>query len=166
MQHAHAETLVGWYRDEVLGEALFLELAKVSADLPEQAAKWRTLANLEHCVQERIAVVLRERGVPIPQHDTDWQRGQAFAKPFLGADWGAVMRQLLPEGIKSLKTMQEAVGRMPPDLRAIARFVVAHEEALVEFITREIEGRGHDSLEGVVILLAEAEWKSSADRST
>lgn len=157
MHDAACAKLLEWYRDEILGEALFLELADAARDDREHAAKWRMLANLERCVQERLAAALTKRGVPLPDPEEDWQRGQAFAKPLLGIPWTELMPLLLPEGVKSHRAMQAAATSMPSDLSTLAQFVVAHEQALIDFMTSEIGGKGNESLEPVTKIIAEAQ---------
>jgi hypothetical protein len=49
--------------------------------------------------------------------------------------------------------MKAAEARMPADLLPLARFVTAHEQALLDFVVRELDHEGMDSLDPVCSVL-------------
>lgn len=147
--------LLEWYRGEIAGEAFFSALAHRTEE-PRQAAKWRTLARLEHFVAARLRPVLNARGVEIPAAEADVRRGQESALEYLNLPWQEALGRLRPYLDGYVREFQAAESRMPQDLQPLAQFVTAHERVLLEFVIREIEDGGRNSLHGARQLLGEA----------
>ena len=151
----HLDELLEWYGDEIAGEAFFFALAQSAAE-PELAAKWRTLARLEQFVAERLRMTLEARGIRMPSAELDLRRGLQSAQEYAGLTWREALDRLRPELDRYVRDFQAAESRMPEDVQLVARFVTAHEQALLEFVTRELDHEGHHSLDAVLGLLGEA----------
>ncbi len=154
MQKYLAE-LLEWYCGEIGGEAFFSALAR-SASAPEQAAKWRKLAELERYVAGRLRAALEARGVTMPSAAPDLQRGLESAQTYTGLAWPETLSRLQAELADYVRDFQTAESRMPEQLLPLARFVTEHERALLEFVTRELDNDEHHSLDSVLRVLGEA----------
>jgi hypothetical protein len=153
--HTYLTELLEWYRGEVGGEAFFAALALDTAD-PGLAAKWQKLAQLEHCVADRLRTALEARDEPIPPAMADLQqRGRNSAREYRNLHWREALSRLRPELVRYVRELQAAESRMPDELLPLAQFVTAHERTLLEFTTRELEQDGTRSLESVLSLLGE-----------
>lgn len=150
----HLAELLEWYCDEIAGEAFFSALWQSTAE-PELAAKWRTLARLEQFVAYRLRTALEERGVQMPSVEADLRRGLKSAQDYAGLTWREALGRLRPELDGYVRDFRAAELRMPEDVQPLARFVTAHERALLEFVTRELDQDGYHSLDGLLGLLGE-----------
>ena len=150
----HLTELLEWYCDEIAGEAFFLALAK-SAEAPGRAAKWQTLARLEQHVAGRLQSELKARGVALPPAEIDIRRGQYSALEYADLPWREALERLRPALDGYVRDFQAAESRMPVDLMPLAQFVTAHERALLDFVTLELEGSDRHSLDGILHLLGE-----------
>lgn len=154
--HTYLAELLEWYRGEVGGEAFFAALASDTGD-PRLAAKWQKLAQLERHVADRLRAELGARGVPMPPATADLeQRGRNSAREYRGLSWREALSRLRPELIRYVREFHAAESRMPDELLPLAQFVTAHEQALLEFTTRELEQDGARSLDSILSLLGEA----------
>ena len=142
------------YRGEVAGEAYFSALAQETSE-PDHAHKWRTLAQLEHLVATRIRTALEARGIPIPATDADWQRGLRSATEYIALPWRDALARLQPELDRYVREFEVSESAMPEEFLPLAQFVTAHERALLEFVTMELERSGTDSLAAPLRLLGE-----------
>jgi hypothetical protein len=143
------------YRGEVAGEAYFSALAQETSE-PDRAHKWRTLAQLERLVANRIRAALEERGIPIPATEADWQRGLRSATEYIAMPWRDALVRLQPELDRYVRDFEVSESRMPEDLLPLAQFVTAHERALLEFVAMELDHQGTDSLAAPLRLLEES----------
>ncbi len=147
--------LLEWYRGEVGGEAFFGALAQ-STSQPGLAEKWRKLAQLEQCVADRLRTTLEAREVQLPAAGIDRQRGLNSAQDYANLTWREALSRLRPELAGYVRAFQAAESTMPEDLLPLAQWVTEHERALLEFVTRELEQEGRQSLDRVLSLLAGA----------
>jgi hypothetical protein len=154
MQH-HLAELLEFYCDEIAGEAFFSALAQNSSE-PQRAAQWRMLASLERMVAGRLRAALEVHGVSMPTLATDQRRGVESAQAYAGLAWGKALERLRPELDRYVSEFQAAESRMPEDLLPLAQFVTAHERALLQFVTRELDQDGKRSLDGVLALIGGA----------
>jgi dimethylamine/trimethylamine dehydrogenase len=152
--------LLEWYCDEIAGEAFFEALAQ-SSDAPARAAKWQMLARLERYVAGRLRSELEARGIVLPAAEIDVRRGQYSALEYADLPWREVLERLRPALNGYVRDFQTAESRMPAELKPLARFVTTHEQALLEFVTSELEDGGHHSLDGALRLLGEATNETS-----
>ena len=142
------EELLEWHREEVSAQAMFEELALASEDA-ERAHKWRALARLEAHVADRLRAALAKRGVAVPSPDDDRARRVQAGNPYLKLSWREAMEDMRPWIARYVCEFEAAESRMPADLLPLARFVTAHERALLDFVTRELHRGGYDSLAAV-----------------
>ena len=150
--HKYLAELLEWYCGEVGGEAFFSALARGSGE-PGQAAKWRKLAQLEQSVAGRLRTELEARGVQMPNAAADLQRGLKSAQEYASLTWREALGRLRPELVGFVRSFQAAESRMPEEVLPLARFVTDHERALLEFVTRELDHDGQNSLDSVLGLL-------------
>lgn len=153
--HDYLGELLEWYGGEVGGEAFFAALAQGAGD-PSHAAKWAKLAQLERHVADRLRNELTRRGVTVPAAAADLQRGLDNARQYARLGWRESLERLRVELIGYVGDFEAAESRMPQDALALARFVTAHERALLEFVSRELAPDGANSLESVTRLLGPA----------
>jgi len=142
------------YNGEIGGEAFFSALAQ-SAATPDNAAKWQMLARLEHCVAARLRPELKARGVTLPPADDELRRGLDSAAEYALLPWREALAKLRPALEAYVRDFQAAESRMPANLKSLAQFVTAHEVALLEFVIRELDDGGRQSLDSVLRLLGE-----------
>lgn len=145
---AHLAELLDWHRDEISAQAMFEELAQAAGD-PDCARKWRALARLEAHVATRLQAALAERGVRVPSPDVDQAHRTQAGNPYLELSWREAMEHMRPWLARYVDDFSKAESRMPADLLPLARFVAAHEQALLDFVTRELDRGGYGSLESV-----------------
>ena len=141
----HLAELLDWHRDEISAQAMFEELAQATDDL-DCARKWRSLARLEAHVARHIASALAERGVAVPAPHADQARRTRSGNPYLKLSWREAMEEMRPWLARYVGEFEAAESRLPTDLLPLARFVTAHERALLDFVTRELDRGGRDSL--------------------
>jgi hypothetical protein len=163
MKHAEAvQKLIEWHRGAVLDEELFLVLERSASSAPRQATKWHCLAMLKRKVQERLSTVLGQQRISVLPAEEDRQRGRDLAVPMSEAPWTKLMLQLLPLVEESLREMQQDASSMPKHLADLAQFVVAHEQALVDFMRCEVEGRPEEALSSAALVLGYSGRKGNA----
>lgn len=137
---------------ELQGEAFFNALAEAEAG--DRREKWLTLATLEQVTGERMAAVLRERGVhpKAPEESSQLLDAAAqYAKmPFSQAV--AAMRPILVDAIGRFEAL---LAQAPQAEREAMQFLVDHERALLRFVDLEAEGAGGESLQAIRGLIAQ-----------
>jgi len=84
--------LTGWYAGEVGGEALFT--AQAATAPPDAARKWLALARVEAAVAARLATVMAERRIPIPDIENAAVRARQRCEATAGRSWPEVMQWL------------------------------------------------------------------------
>lgn len=142
------------YNGEIGGEAFFSALAQ-SAATPARAAQWQTLSRLERYVAARLRPELEARGVAVPPADGEVRRGLDWAREYAQLSWRETLERLRPALEGYVRDFQAAESRMPAELKPLAQFVTAHEVALLEFVIRELDDGGRQSLDCVRKLLGE-----------
>jgi hypothetical protein len=94
--------------------------------------------------------------VPVPAELNELQqRGLDSARKYLGLSWQEALARLRSELVGYVREFQAAESRMPDELLTLARFVTAHEQALLEFTTRELDHGGERSLDDVFRLMGQ-----------
>ncbi len=144
--------LLEWHRDEISAAAMFDELARAAGNA-DCSHKWRTLARLEWHVAGQLQAALAAHGVAVPPPAAEQQRRTAAGNPYLGVPWREALLQLRPALVGYVHDFEMAEARMPADLLPLARFVTAHEQALLDFVVRELDHGGRDSLAPVLGVL-------------
>jgi cytochrome P450 len=144
--------LLDAYRGEILGEALFA-LSAEREDEPGRVQKWRLLERLERHVKQRLRPVLEGRGLPTGEHASSVEEGRKLAVALSHTPWRARM-EAIAAGVRGyVEEFRAAEAAAPADLRELARFVLGHEQALLEFFEREGAGDGDTSAKPVAAFL-------------
>ena len=135
------------YEGEITGEAMFRRLG----DFAKSDHQKRTavlLADLESVTGDELLPVLTRRGVPFDR-DSAWRAGEALTRKIIAGGWVKYFERILPmgeEALADMRTLHEMSDEL--DRMATAR-LVAHEEAFLDFVRRELAG-APDSLEPLV----------------
>jgi hypothetical protein len=155
--HDPLKELLDWYRDEISAAKMFDDLALDAADA-DCALKWRTLARLERHVAAQLEASLVQRGVAVPARTAvAVERPRTDeAKPYRQLTWRGAMERLRPELVGYVRDFENAESRMPADLKPLSRFVTAHEQALLDFVVRELDHEGRGSLDPVLRVLGQS----------
>lgn len=155
-----AATAIDWetyvverYRGEIFGESLFGALAERASG--DEQRKWRVLEQLERETRERIAPVRAEIERTTADDPVRRAEGRKLGEALASTPWLDLMASFRGELEKFVAEFERAEALAPPRGRNLARFITAHEEALLAFVVAEIEGRA-DPLEPVVALLRDA----------
>jgi hypothetical protein len=138
------ELWVRAYQGEVLGEALFANIADTLDD-PDHAAKMRVLSTLERKTKEAIAPALQRAGLSTDPDPEMLALADALAvdmpwADFLGAT-ASITEQYIP--------LYERIGELDPSETAASVLLVAHEAALRDFAHAELAGETTTSLDAV-----------------
>ncbi len=135
-----AKTLCDWYVGEMGGDAYFTRLAE-HADATAERDKWRLLAALEQATAARLLDALTERGIAPPDFDAYVTAAAGRAEPRPGVTWRQQMLEMKPRLEQYVAQFQTARDQAPPDGSVIAGDYLAHEQALLDFVVDEIDGR-------------------------
>jgi hypothetical protein len=147
---AHA-VLQSWYVGEVGGEALFWGLAQRAQ--PERARKWLALAQVEARVGRYLAETLLLRRHTLPSCDTQPARARERCDAVAGKSWPELMQWLEIIACDALVEMRADAALLPEDLRETGDYVLAHEQALIDFARLELAGHGGASLRPIETFL-------------
>lgn len=145
-QHA---ILASWYLGELGGEAMFLAMASRS---PDRARKWEVLAALERETGRRIRTALATSQAPLLTESAG-DAAEARIGELSDRPWTDQMCWLRGIADEALEEMTREATSFPSEMRQLVEFVLAHEQALAEFATRELAGDEDDSLGAVHRLL-------------
>jgi hypothetical protein len=151
------EALTAFYTGEVLGETISSALFEAATD-PHEKRKWATLLQLETETKAWLRPALLAYGVGVEEHAADRQMAVAMAGQLFSGAWTEKM-QALKDLIEAqvLPAFQgyadAAAARGEAEAEAICRYMVEHEQAQVEFATRELAGDGASSLDAIRGLL-------------
>lgn len=134
---ALVELLVKAYQGEVLGEALFADLAE-RADDPDRRVKLETLVRLEASTRDALRPALERRGVDTAADPDVLATARRFADAAAAMAWHDLLATFEPTTTEYVATYQ-ALGDAgeDPDL---VRLLLDHERALAEFARRELAG--------------------------
>ena len=158
--HAAADDYVAYleerFQGEVYGEALFRTLAE-RCNEPDRARKLRVLAQLERETKEMILPALLEAGGTGDESAERIAEGETLGAQLAGAPWRDLMRGFQSELARFVADFERAESLAPEGKASKAtllRHVTAHERALLDFATRELDpATSRDPLESVVALL-------------
>ena len=137
---------------EIQGEAFFNALA--DAEAGDRREKWLTLATLEQVTGERMAAVLRERGVH-PKAPAESGRLLDAAEQYAKMPFSQAVASMRPILVDAIGRFEALLAQAPEAERESMRFLVDHERALLRFVDLEAEGAGDESLEAVRGLIAQ-----------
>jgi len=139
------------FQGEVYGQALFRTLADQS-DRPERARTFRVLEQLERETKEALLPALQAVGGSGEESLERIAQGEALGAELATAPWMDLMRGFQLELRRFVDEFERAESLAPAGMESLLRQVTAHEKALLDFATRELEGES-DSLQAVVALL-------------
>jgi len=141
------------FQGEVFGEALFRTMAHLCDD-PARARKFRVLEQLERETKEFLLTALREAGLSGEENPERIDQGETLGATLVNVPWPELMRGFKKEFRLFSDEFESAEALAPAGKERVLRHVTVHERALLDFATRELEGRmPDDSLESVVALL-------------
>ena len=112
----------------------------------EQALKLRALQQLEKETKELLATELRLLGGSGPARAELVAQGDSIGARLAAVSWPELMKIFRVELVRYVDEFERAEHLAPPGKQALLRAVTDHERALLEFIDRELAGRGRDSL--------------------
>ena len=141
------------FQGEVYGEALFRTMAILCED-PVRARKFRVLQQLERETKEFLLAALREAGGCGEENPERIAEGETLGATLANAPWVDLMRGFAEELRRFVEDFERSEALAPAGKESLLRHVTAHERALLNFATCELEGsQGGDSLKPVVTLL-------------
>jgi hypothetical protein len=150
----HLAALQEFYQGEILGEAMFDAMLQ-SARTESERYKIALMLQLETETKARLRPHLAALGLPLQEDPQMRPRGEQFARELQQATWNEKMRALEHSiGHIWLPRYRELTAALPAPLRAIGESMVAHEQALLEMVRRELAGEPDRSDEPVRSLLA------------
>ena len=139
------------FQGEVYGQALFRTMADRS-DAPERVRTFRVLEQLERETKEILLPALRAAGGSGEESLERVAQGETLGAELAKTPWMDLMRGFKLELQRFVDEFERAESLAPAGMESLLRHVTAHEKALLDFATRELEG-SDDSLEAVVALL-------------
>ncbi len=145
--------LVERHEGEVYGEAVFKAMAEYTAE-PEARWRWQVLEALERETKELLARELRARGHEPQEHAQKWSEGLTLGKTLAAVPRDFLMKGLRGEVVKFVAEYETTEPLAPPEGTALARYITAHERAILEMIDLEIADPAGDPTEPVRKLLA------------
>ena len=145
-----ADLWVKAYQGEVLGEILFGGIA-ANLDDPDQAAKMRVLATLEHRTKEAARPALERAGLSTDPDPETEATATALLPGALALTWDDLMATFGPITAQYIPLYQR-IGELSPAERETADLLVAHEAALSDFARAEADGHGTTSLDSIKAL--------------
>lgn len=137
---------------EILGELIFLNAAKYTRSI-EQQQKWQTLAKLETQTLQKLQRFLAQHGhtASIRPHIKLQAKASGIAMAKL--PWKAAMH-LLKQGTQPfMETFERMTQHADANTQDFLQYLLAHEQALTEFATQELQGNSKHSLDAVLHLL-------------
>ncbi|MCY1400671.1 hypothetical protein D3C76_386110 [compost metagenome] len=154
MNAEYQQYLLAVFAEEVEGEAFFNGLSERAADA-EHKHKWQVLAELETQTKDRIRAELRELGIEASEQQHNVERGAQLAERFSSLPWLeflAVFQQSLKKFVAQYSAGEKLASEDGRE-RTLLRYITRHEQALLAFVVRELEGRGEESLDAVLAIL-------------
>ena len=127
-----------WYQGEQAGFEFFQSLADAVTD-ETASRKWSLLAALESSMAERLRVFCDAESIPLPM-PSDSTTHLDYAKQMAAESWSGCLNALEPQVEDAVKEIRSAVGDVPAEHATIAADYLAHEEALLAFLTAERAG--------------------------
>jgi hypothetical protein len=151
------------YQGEVLGEALFGALCERQAD-PVRRRQLEVLTLLERSTKELAEPVLDRLALTRGDSAASEAAGRELAEGVVGLPWMEFLGAFAPVTAQFLaKYRRLAELAADDDERQVAETYVAHEIALMEFVTRSIAHEPGDPLQSILALphVARAEAAST-----
>lgn len=145
------QSLVELLQGEIIGEALFSALCSV-AKQPSQHHQFATLLQLETETKARLRPLLYKYRLGVKEHFSQ-ATVDATVQQYLTNDWQAFLVMLRAWVYPFLTRLRSIEQIAPMEDREVMRHVLAHEEAIVDWLDQEIAGESKHSLDAVIGLL-------------
>ncbi|MCH7310228.1 hypothetical protein [Acinetobacter sp. ANC 4805] len=137
---------------EILGELIFLNAAQHARSI-EQQQKWKTLARLEAQTLQRLENFLAQQDYTASIRPHIKLQAKASGIVMAKLPWKVAMH-LLKQGTKPfMETFERMHQHADATTQEFFQYLLAHEHALAEFATQELEGNSTSSLVAVEKLL-------------
>ena len=148
---------------EIQGELFFIALAEAEAGARRE--KWETLAALERVTGQRMAAVLRARGVPLAPAAASG-RLPAAAREYAKRPFSEAVAAMRPILLDAIGRFEALLAQAPAAERKAMQFLVDHERAILRFVDLEAVGQGDASLDAALALIAQsvaeaASWRDA-----
>ena len=141
--------LTQWYLGEQAGFEFFEALANAVTD-EAASQKWLLLGGLESAMAERLRLFCNAESIPLPE-PSDSKTHLDYAKKMAAESWLGCLDELEPQLQDAVKSIRSAQGAVPAEHAAIAADYLAHEEALLAFVTAERAGEdGFSAIESLL----------------
>lgn len=136
---------------ELFGEVFFKAMAARAED-DAMRTKWQTLAQLEHVTGKRMAALLESHGEQAVTHDAI-EVGEDVLSRYTGGSHADSMQHMREVVEKAIIHFDQLLAVAPESDVPAVQFLVAHEQALLSFVEREIAGDAEDALDATLKLL-------------
>ena len=148
-QELFVEQLVEMYQGEVIGEVLFNAMLNLYP-APDHQYKSATMLQLETETKARLRPALLELGASLLEEDASRTAGDSFVDAIRGKQWSEAMAVLSAGITPYVEKYRDAAEKFPAEYKALADYMVKHEQSLHEFVTQESLGNGEAALEGII----------------
>lgn len=139
---------------EQFGEVFFLSMAERAED-PAMQEKWRTLARLEHVTGQTMAGVLQAYGEN-PETEDEIAVSEDVLTRYTQVPFHDALQRMKGTIEAAIVRFDQLLADAPEDDVTAVQFLVEHEQALLNFVDRELAGESARSLEHVEALLGSA----------
>ena len=152
MKEDYIERIYSAYQGEVEGEAFFNAMSGLLGDR-ERSYKMRVLAQLELETKERLKPLGKKLGGNPKEDPKDREQGVQDAADYSEMSWEDLMTSFKDELLNYITLFNELEGMGREEDMDTLKQLTRHEEALLDFVEREIAGQYDQSLEPVIELL-------------
>lgn len=126
------------YEGEIIGEAMYASLEQLATSTDQKNAA-RLLAELERETGDVLLPVVLRHGTDFDR-DAAWAKGEDFTKGSIKEGWLAYFEKVAPLAEDALAEMKKLHSMSDEVDRGATGLLVAHEEAFLEFVRREVAG--------------------------
>jgi len=139
------------YQGEVLGEGLTSQLLAICAD--EEKFVVSLLLQVESEAKVRLRPFLFKLGISVQEDESMREAGVAFAATLKDVPWRTAVAELAELSKPYLERYRLLEAAAPAaDLEHVS-YMVAHEQAIVDYFELEACGKGQDGIAGLQALL-------------
>jgi hypothetical protein len=149
----YLERVMEVYQGEVHGEGLFSRLAALATP-EDRRRKFEILLQLESEAKVRLRPFLARLGLEVVEDESSRASGRELAERLASQPWEDLLKTFLADIERYISAYQALAEAAPPEDQEPLRFMVQHERALRGFLEQELAGKPHQSLRGILPLLA------------
>jgi hypothetical protein len=139
------------YQGEVIGEGLTSSLLATCAE--EQKFIISLLLQVEGEAKIRLRPFLFRLGISLQEDESMRGAGIAFAATLKDVPWRTAVTSLAALSRPYLDRYRLLEAAAPERDRKHVAYMVAHEQAIVDYFELEAQGRGRDGINGLLALL-------------